>query len=100
MNSENGKTSDLDKLFLNLSEKIDLKRDNKDVSLSNISVCCTWTNHTKSQIKTIKLKYQLQHGMTILNYLMDDIVFHTLRSRINGEGGGGCSNKQGRGKFL
>ena len=35
MNSENSKTSDLQRLLLNLSDKIDLKRSDKYVVLSN-----------------------------------------------------------------
>ena len=36
MNSENCKTSDLQRLLLNLSDKIDLKRSDKYVVLSNV----------------------------------------------------------------
>ena len=36
MNSENSKTSDLQRLLLNLSDKIDLKRSDKYVFLSNV----------------------------------------------------------------
>ena len=36
MNSENSKTSDLQRLLLNLSDKIDLKRSDKYVVLSNV----------------------------------------------------------------
>ena len=42
MNSENSKTSDLYKLVLNLPDKIDLKRKNKCVALSNLGVYYTW----------------------------------------------------------
>ena len=41
-NSENGKTSDTHKLLLNLSDKINLKREYKYVSLSNLSIYYTW----------------------------------------------------------
>ena len=37
MNSENGKTSDHYRLSLNLSDKINLKRSDKYVALSNLS---------------------------------------------------------------
>ena len=36
MNSENSKRSDLQRLLLNLSDKIDLKRSDKYVVLSNV----------------------------------------------------------------
>ena len=38
MNSENSKTSDDHRLLLNLSEKINLKRTDKYVALSNLSI--------------------------------------------------------------
>ena len=44
MNSENSKTSDSHRLLLNLSDKTDLKRSDKYVALSNISIFYTWKN--------------------------------------------------------
>ena len=38
MNSENSKTSDPLRLFLNLSDKIDLKRSGRYVTLWNVSI--------------------------------------------------------------
>ena len=38
MNAENSKTSDLHRLLLNLSDKINLKRSDKSVALSNLSI--------------------------------------------------------------
>ena len=48
MNSENNKTSDSHKLLLNLSDKINLKRSDKYVALSNLSIYYTWKNIKKS----------------------------------------------------
>ena len=48
MNSENSKTSDPLRLLLNLPDKIDLKRSDKYVALSNLSIYYTWKNITKS----------------------------------------------------
>ena len=48
MNSGNGKTSDPHRLLLNLSDKINLKRSNKYVALSNLSIYYTWKNIKKS----------------------------------------------------
>ena len=42
MNSENSKTSDPHRLLLNLTDKINLKRSDKYVALSNLSYYCTW----------------------------------------------------------
>ena len=48
LNSENSKTSDSHKLLLNLSYKINLKRSDKYVYLSNLSIYYTWKNIKKS----------------------------------------------------
>ena len=44
MNSKNSKTSEPHRLLLNLTEKIDLKRSDKYVALSNLSIYYTWKN--------------------------------------------------------
>ena len=41
MNSENSKTSDPHRLLLNLTDKIDLRRKDKYVALSNLSIYYT-----------------------------------------------------------
>ena len=41
MNSENNKTCDPHRLLLNLSDKINLKRSDKYVALSNLSIYYT-----------------------------------------------------------
>ena len=48
MNSENRKTSDLLRLLLNLSDKINLKRSDKYVALSSLSIYYAWKNIKKS----------------------------------------------------
>ena len=48
MNFENSKTSDLHRLLLSLSDKINLKKCDKYVALSNLSTCYTSKNITKS----------------------------------------------------
>ena len=55
MNSENSKTSDPHRLLLNLSDKINLKRNDKYVGLSNLSIYYSWKNIKISQ-KKINLK--------------------------------------------
>ena len=44
MNSKNITTSDSLKLLINLSEKINLKRSDKYVAPSNLSINCKWKN--------------------------------------------------------
>ena len=42
LNSGNSKTSDPHRLLVNLSDKINLKRKNKYVALSNLRIYYTW----------------------------------------------------------
>ena len=47
MNSENSKAPDPDRLFLNITEKINSKRSDKYVALSNLSIYYTLKNRKK-----------------------------------------------------
>ena len=58
MNSGNSKTSDPHRLLLNLLDKINIKRSDKYVALSNLSIYYTWKN-IRSHTIIISLKYQL-----------------------------------------
>ena len=66
MNSENSKTSEHNVLVLNLTDKLDLRRGQKTVALSNLSIYYTWKN-VKSSTIIINLKYLLQHGVKSLS---------------------------------
>ena len=44
MNSENSKTSDPHRLLFNFADKINFKRSDKYVALSNLSIYYTWKN--------------------------------------------------------
>ena len=57
MNSENSKTSRLHVLIFKLTDKLDLRRAEKSITLSNLK-----KNHTT----IINLKYQLQDGMILI----------------------------------
>ena len=48
MNSEKRKTSDSPRMLLNLWDKINLKRSDKYVALSNLSIYYAWRNIKKS----------------------------------------------------
>ena len=48
MNSKNSKTSDLHRILLNLTDKIDLRRKDEYIALSNLSMYYTWENIKKS----------------------------------------------------
>ena len=81
MNSGNSKTSDLHRLLLTISDKINLKGSDKYVALSNLSIYYTWQNVKKSyknnKFKILALKYQS------LNYLMDHIVYQIFKITLN-----------------
>ena len=53
MNSENSKTSASHRLLLDLVDKINLKGDDKNVALSNLSIYYTWKN-----MKNMKKSYK------------------------------------------
>ena len=44
MNSQNSKTSEYHVLVLKLTDKLDLRRGQKTVALSNLSIFYTWKN--------------------------------------------------------
>ena len=48
MNSENSRTSEYHVLVLKLSNKLDLRRGQKSVALSNLPIHYTWKNITSS----------------------------------------------------
>ena len=48
MNSENSKTFDHHRLLLNLADKINLKKNDKYIAFSNLSIYYTWINIKKS----------------------------------------------------
>ena len=55
MNSENSKTSDAQILVLKLTDKLDLRRSEKIIALSNLSIYYTWKN-IKSSYNDNKFK--------------------------------------------
>ena len=66
------------RLLPNPTDKINLKTSDKYVSLTNLCMYYT-VNIQKSNVRTINLKYQLQHGMKNLNYLMDHILYQIFK---------------------
>ena len=55
MNSENSKTSEPYVLILKLTDKLDLRRGEKSIALSNLSIYYTWKN-IKSSYNNNKFK--------------------------------------------
>ena len=55
MNSENGKTNDLHRFELDLTDKLNLKNPNKNMALAKLSIYCTSKN-IKSEYNNNKFK--------------------------------------------
>ena len=55
MNSENSRNFEYHVLLLKLANKLDLRRGQKSLALSNLSICYTWRN-IKSSYKNNKFK--------------------------------------------
>ena len=77
MNSGNRRTSEYHVLVFKLNDKLDLRRGQKSVAFSNLSICYTWKN-MKSSYKNNKFKisaptwsneFELPDG----SYLIPDI---------------------------
>ena len=77
MNSENSKTSEDRVLVLKLADKLNLRRGQKIVALSNLSIYYTCKN-IKSSYKNNKFNL-LQHGVMNLNYKMDHIQYQIFK---------------------
>ena len=75
MNSKNSQTSNLHVLILKFTDKLDLRRGENRIALSNLSIYYTWKN-IKAHTTIINLKYLVAHGMINLNCLMDHILYH------------------------
>ena len=86
LNSENSKLSNPHRLLLSLSDKIDLKRKDRYVAPSNLSIYYTWKNRKKYNLYTKRIQQyitiykknnfnQLPRGMKDLNYQTDHIVY-------------------------
>ena len=56
MNSKNVETSDSHRLWLNLTDEINLKRSDKYVALSNLSIYYTWKKLYKKSYKDNKFR--------------------------------------------
>ena len=82
MNSENSKTSEHHVLVIKLTDKLDLRRGQKTVALSNLSIYYTWKN-IKSSCNNNKLKYLPQRGAKNLSYQMDHIQYQIFKIILN-----------------
>ena len=83
INTANSKTSDPHRLLLlNLTDKIDLRKKDKYITLSNLSIYYTCRNIKKSY-KDNKFKISVQYRMKKLNYLMNHILYQIFKIVLN-----------------
>ena len=78
MNSENSKTSDPNRLLLNISDKIDLERNDKYVALSNLRIYYPWKEMKKSY-KNNKYKKSAPMWNDNLKGLMDHFLYERFK---------------------
>ena len=76
MNSENSRTSEPHVLILKLADKLDLRRGEKSIALSNLSIYYKWKNIKSSCNNN---KYQDQYGMISLNSVMDYSLYQIFK---------------------
>ena len=81
-NSRNCKTLDPHRLLLNILDKINLKRSDKYVALSNLSIYYTWKNIKRLYINnkykiapTRKEKIELTNWSNSISYIQDHLEF-------------------------
>ena len=88
MNSEKSKTSEQHVLIFKLTDKLDLRRSEKSIALSNLSIYYAWKNIKSSYITinlniTINLMHQPQCGMLSLNYQFDHILYQIFKITLS-----------------
>ena len=80
MDSENSKTSEYHVLVLKLADKLDLKRGQKSVALSNLSIYYTWKNikssYKKNKFKISSLTWSDEFELPDGSYSISDIQDH------------------------
>ena len=79
INSGNSKTADRHILLLNILDKINLKKSDKYVALSNLGIHYTWKNFKKSY-KNNKSKRSGTTWYEKLNCLIDHILYQIFKN--------------------
>ena len=82
MNSENSKTSEYHDLVFKLTDKLDLRRGQKTLVLSNLSIYYTWKS-VKSLYNNNKFKISAPTWSENLSYQMDHIQYQIFKIILN-----------------
>ena len=89
MNSENSKTSKPHVLILKLTDKLDLRRGEKSIALSNLSVYYTWkyikslynNNKFKISAPTWSDEFELPNGSNLISDIKDYFEYILKKTR-------------------
>ena len=77
INSENSRTSEYHVLLLKLADKLDLRKGQKSVALSNLSIYCTWKNikdsYNNNKFKIFAPTWSDEFELPDGSYLISDI---------------------------
>ena len=76
MNSENSKTSEPHVLILKLTDKLDLRRGEKIIALSNLSIYYTWKNIKSSYNNN---KFKISAPIWNDKFELPDILYQILK---------------------
>ena len=80
MDSKNSGTSDPHRLLIYLTNKMNLKRSDRYVALSNLSIYYTWKSIRKSyENNNLKIPARMKN----FNYLMDHILYQIFKIIFN-----------------
>ena len=77
MNSEKSRTSEYYVLILKFTDKLDLRRSEKSIALSNLSICYAWKNikssHNNNKFKISAPTWNDEFELPDGSYLVSDI---------------------------
>ena len=79
LNYKNSKTSDPHRLLLNLTDKMDLRRKDKCIALSNLGIYYTWKNIKRPYKDNFKISAPIWNEEF---ELPDDSIFYIRNLRL------------------
>ena len=82
MNTENSKTSEPHRFKLDLTDKLNLKNPNKNMTLANLGICQTQKN-IKSEYNNNKFRISAPTWNDTMIYLMVLVLLLIFRTTLN-----------------
>ena len=87
MNSENSRTCEYHILVLKLTDKLDVRRSQKSVALSNLSIYYTWKNikssYNNSKFKISAPTWSEEFKLPDGSYTISDCMFLSCHVRVS-----------------